>query len=178
MARWIASITLLAALALAGCVDHTTAPTAGQTITPVRGNSGPVPLTLKLSSDSGSPADPVVATGSAVNNSTATVAYPDGCAPYAGVYFEAYDQEGQRLQLTDPAALPPMCPVGLQAMAPGQTVSGSLTFNGTLFHPTGGSYMAPPGTYTIVAHLWLYDSHSWSAPNQVIEARASIRWGS
>ena len=54
MIRWIALFSLLATLALAGCLSQTTAPPA-HLPAPVAGSSGPVPLTIKLSADAGSP---------------------------------------------------------------------------------------------------------------------------
>jgi hypothetical protein len=118
-----------------------------------------------------------VATATATNNGTTTVSYPDGCAAYARIYFAVLDSEGQPVHLSDPTALPRMCPVGLQAMPSGGSISESLTFNGTLYHAAGGSYAAPPGTYTVVANFWLFDGDAWSAPNHVLEVRATLRWG-
>jgi hypothetical protein len=176
MTRWIASLSLLATLVLAGCLSQATAPTASHMPAPVAGNTGPVPLTINLSANAGSPGNPVVATATAANNGTAAVSYPDGCAAYTRIYFAVLDSDGRPVHLSDPTALPPMCPVGLHGMAPGGSISESLTFNGTLYHATGGSYAAPTGTYTIVANIWLFDGDAWSAPNQVLETRATLRW--
>jgi len=176
MKRWIASLSLLAALVVAGCLSQANAPTTGHMPAPVAGSSGSVPLTLALSTDSGSPGHPVVATATATNNGTTKVSYPDGCAAYARIYFAVLDSDGQPVHLSDPTALPRVCPVGLQGMAPSGSISESLTFSGTLYHAAGGSYAAPAGTYTIVANFWLFDGEAWSAPNRLLETRATLTW--
>ena len=129
-----------------------------------------------LSAAQGTPAQPVSATGVAVNTGESAETYLAGCDPEAGVYFGLLDPSGAEVLLRDPRTPLPECPVGLAALEPGARLEGRATFDGTLYTTEGVRYQAPAGEYTFVARLRVYDERSWDANRHQLEARGTFLW--
>lgn len=166
--RVVVVVGAAAILLQAGCAGRATRP-----------NVTGVNLALAVSPAEGSPSLPVVADVRLSNVGTTRVWHCEGCSCGNGIGFTVLGPEGGEVWLRDPNAQLPACPDGVTPLEPGQALGDHLVFTGALYEsgqPTWPSptYLAPAGTYTVVARF----SYATSVPGEwvVLERRARFAW--
>ena len=139
----------------------------GNPVSPGGGAPGLL-MVVHVSMGNANPGVPDTIVAHALNHGLDTASYFAGC--HAGIMLRIIDAQSRTLYLYNPHGPLPECPVFRATIAPGDEVSSSWVFDGTLYDSSGTRYTALSGTYTAEAYLSLL------SPGTTISGQTSFQW--
>jgi hypothetical protein len=139
-----------------------------------------IDVRLDVVAEGGSP-QPVAMKVKVQNVGNVAMVHCAGCGCGNGIQITVLGPDGHEVLVLDPNRPVPLCVDGPSALDPGGVLEDGLTFNGMLFVPNSPTrptptYLAPSGTYTVVAAFQC--SKQWMSPDGAVslERRTTFDW--
>ncbi len=140
-----------------------------------RSDTSHVIMTLKVILSIASQDTPATITAEVINRTTSTYNHYAGCDFWGGgMKIEFFGPDSSPVYILNPVTQP-KCPDFIASLKPGQKLTGTIAFDGTLYDEKGNQMQARQGKYTAIV-TFRYWSGSLEKQGITLQRKVSFTW--